>query len=73
VILGLISIFALVLMKRFRVTNRQKKIIEEKNKEILDSIHYAKRIQQSLLTSDIYIERALKKLNPNQNPSQKYF
>ncbi len=61
-ILVLISIFAIVLMKRFRVTNRQKKIIEVKNKEILDSIHYAKRIQQSLLTSSKYIERTLERL-----------
>ncbi len=30
----------------------QKEIIEEKNKDILDSIHYAKRIQRALLASD---------------------
>jgi len=30
----------------------QKEVIEEKNKEILDSIHYAERIQQALLPSD---------------------
>jgi hypothetical protein len=40
--------------------SRQKEIIEEKQKEILDSIHYAKRIQQSLLTSERYISRYLK-------------
>jgi len=61
-ILVLISVFAIVLMKRFRVTNRQKKIIEEKNSEILSSIHYAKRIQQSLLTSEKYISRMLARL-----------
>ncbi|MFL5752429.1 MAG: tetratricopeptide repeat protein [Bacteroidia bacterium] len=32
-------------------------LVEEKNKEILDSIHYAKRIQQALLTSDSYIAK----------------
>ncbi len=37
----------------------QKTIIEEKQKEILDSIHYAKRIQTSLLPSEKYLERAL--------------
>ncbi len=37
----------------------QKKIIDEKNKDILDSIHYAKRIQNSLLPTDKYIERIL--------------
>lgn len=31
--------------------NRQKDLIETKNKEITDSINYAKRIQESLLTS----------------------
>lgn len=36
-------------------------LIEEKQKEILDSIHYAKRIQQSLLPSEKYIEKNLKK------------
>ncbi len=40
-------------------TEFQKEIIEEKQKEILDSIHYAKRIQQSLLPSEKYIERVL--------------
>ncbi|MBI3509475.1 MAG: tetratricopeptide repeat protein [Bacteroidetes bacterium] len=35
--------------------------IEEKNKNILDSIHYAKRIQDSLLPNMKYIERNLKK------------
>ncbi len=37
-------------------------IIEEKQKEILDSIHYAKRIQTALLTSHTYINRNLNKL-----------
>jgi len=36
--------------------------IEEKQKEILDSIHYAKRIQRSLLPTEFAIEKALKKL-----------
>jgi hypothetical protein len=35
------------------------KIIEEKQKEILDSIKYAKRIQTALLPQDKYIERVL--------------
>lgn len=41
---------------------KQKHIIEEKQKEILDSIHYAKRIQTALITSEKYIERNLDKL-----------
>ncbi len=35
--------------------------IEEKQKEILDSIHYAKRIQNSLLPSEKYIVKSLGK------------
>lgn len=41
----------------------QKEIIEEKQKEVMDSIHYAKRIQQSLLPTEKYIARNLKELN----------
>lgn len=40
----------------------QKELIEEKQKEILDSIYYAKRIQTALLPHDKYINRNLKKL-----------
>jgi tetratricopeptide (TPR) repeat protein len=40
----------------------QKQIVEEKQKEILDSIHYAKRIQQALLTSEKYIEKNILRL-----------
>jgi len=35
---------------------------EEKNKDIVDSIHYAKRIQQSLMPTEKYLERNLKEL-----------
>ncbi|MEO6302193.1 MAG: hypothetical protein ABIP51_03365, partial [Bacteroidia bacterium] len=38
----------------------QKEIIEEKQKEVMDSIRYAKRIQQSLLPTEKYIARNLK-------------
>jgi len=41
---------------------RQKELIEEKQKEILDSIHYARRIQAALFTSEKYIGRTLKRL-----------
>ena len=43
----------------------QKQIIEEKQKEIIDSIHYAKRIQNALITSEKYIDKILSKLNKN--------
>lgn len=38
------------------------KEIEEKNKEIIDSITYATRIQQSLMPNEKHIERTLKRL-----------
>ncbi|MEW6469903.1 MAG: tetratricopeptide repeat protein [Bacteroidota bacterium] len=37
-------------------------LISEKQKEIVDSIKYAKRIQESLLPSEKYIERSLRRL-----------
>ena len=49
-------LFSYFLYKRYRLTTKQKQIIEEqksevdiKNKEITDSINYASTIQQSLL------------------------
>jgi hypothetical protein len=62
------------MVNRFRVTNKQKKLIEEqkkivedqkhlvdeKQKEILDSIRYAKRIQDSLLPTETYIQKKLR-------------
>lgn len=38
-----------------RQTDEQKSIIEEKNKDITDSIKYASRIQRALLTSEDYL------------------
>jgi tetratricopeptide (TPR) repeat protein len=62
-------IFSLFLFSRFKIIKRQKKIIEhqkeiveEKQKEVLDSIQYAKRIQQSLLPNERFISRILKDL-----------
>ena len=37
----------------------QKNLVEEKQKEILDSIHYAKRIQSALLPREKFIEKTL--------------
>lgn len=42
--------------------SQQKHEIEEKQKEILDSIHYARRIQRSLMTNDLYIQKNLRRL-----------
>jgi len=61
-VLVVVVIFTVFLFNRFRVIRKQKKIIEQKQKEILDSIRYAKRIQEALLTSQTYIERNIKRL-----------
>lgn len=52
----LIAVFAILLYRRFRITRLQKReiefqkaIVDEKNREILDSISYAKRLQDAIL------------------------
>lgn len=59
----LISEFVKAKQKAEKQLSEQKKMIEEKQKEILDSIHYAKRIQTALITGEKYIERNLNSLN----------
>jgi len=58
----LVLIFAIFIFRTLRITHLQKAIIEEKQREILDSIHYAKRIQRSLLPTEKYINRNLVQL-----------
>ncbi|MCB0401524.1 MAG: tetratricopeptide repeat protein [Flavobacteriales bacterium] len=65
-ILVIVIIFSAMLYKRLKISNKQKAIIEEqkliveiKNKEIVDSINYARRIQSAILPS---IERIRKTL-----------
>lgn len=74
--LMLTALFSLFMVNRFRITNKQKKVIEEqkkiveeqksvveeKQKEVIDSIHYAKRIQLSLLAGESYIGKNLNRL-----------
>ncbi len=50
------------LERKNHLIEKQKELVEEKQKEILDSIHYARRIQRSLLTSEKYIARTINKL-----------
>ena len=64
-----VLIFAIFIFRALRITRRQKtliekqkKLVEEKQKEILDSIHYAKRIQTALLPTEKYITKSLKRL-----------
>ncbi len=65
----LVLVFAIFAYRSFLQKKRanieismQKGIIEEKQKEILDSIYYARRIQRSLLTHPQYIQKNLKRL-----------
>jgi tetratricopeptide (TPR) repeat protein len=78
--LGLIIAFLGFIVNRFRITQRQKAIIEkqkvlvdeaygklhEKNKEIIDSITYAQRIQRALITSERYIDHTLNRLSDKE-------
>ncbi len=79
--LALTLIFGGLMYNRFRITKKQKAIIEdqkrivekqkdiveEKQKQVMDSIHYAKRIQQSLLPSEKYIEKQLTNIADKTN------
>ena len=67
--LSVVVIFSFFLYRRFKLTQKQKHIIEqqkhlveEKQKEILDSIHYAKRIQSSLMPTEKYIAKSLSRV-----------
>lgn len=64
--LGLVVVFSIFIYNRFRLTQKQNKIIEEqkheveeKNKEITDSINYAKRIQTAILPPNKMIKEFL--------------
>jgi len=73
VVVALLVIVSLVIYNRFRLTQRQKQIIEAKNKqtekqkliieekqkEIVDSINYAKRIQYAVLPQEETIYRSI--------------
>jgi tetratricopeptide (TPR) repeat protein len=70
--LVLLCIFGVFMVRRFRESQKQKAIIEmqkvmveQKQREVMDSIHYASRIQKSLLPPEKYIDKQLKRLNKN--------
>jgi len=77
----LVIVFSIFIFNRFRITNKQKKVIElkeietqkqneiiteqkhlveEKHKEITDSINYAERIQRSFLATKEHLDANLK-------------
>ncbi len=55
----LAMIFGVILFNRFKITQKQKSTISEKNKEITDSINYAKKIQDAMLPSILLIKSNL--------------
>jgi serine phosphatase RsbU (regulator of sigma subunit) len=64
--LTLIVVFTFFLYNRFKITNRQKKtiehqkiLVEEKQKEITDSIKYAQRLQEAILPAREVIKHYL--------------
>ncbi|MEW6470220.1 MAG: tetratricopeptide repeat protein [Bacteroidota bacterium] len=66
---GLVLLLAVFIYRSYRqkqkaneIISAQKELVEEKQKDILDSIHYAKRIQQSLLPTDSYIQKNMDRL-----------
>ncbi|MBN8693217.1 MAG: SpoIIE family protein phosphatase [Bacteroidetes bacterium] len=67
VTLVLVILLALILIfKRFQLTKKQKQIIEEqklivdlRNKEVIDSINYAKRLQSAILPSNYEINKLI--------------
>jgi serine phosphatase RsbU (regulator of sigma subunit) len=48
-VLIMVIIFLVFVFNRLKITRKQKMIIEEQKKEIIDSINYAKRIQEAML------------------------
>jgi hypothetical protein len=75
---GLILVFvlALVILRSLRqnqkqnkiiidqkvLVEKQKELVDQKQKEILDSIQYGKRIQTALMASEKYFDKSLNKL-----------
>lgn len=71
-----VCVFGAFMYNRFKVTQKQKeiieeqkevveeqkKLVEEKQKEVLDSIHYAKKIQMAQIPSEKQVGKNLEKL-----------
>jgi hypothetical protein len=71
-----VCVFGVFMYNRFKVTQKQKmviesqkeiveeqkKLVEHKQKEILDSIHYARRIQMAQIPSEKRVGKSLDRL-----------
>ena len=51
----------IIILQQKSEVEKQKHLVEMKQKEIIDSIHYAKRIQQSLMAPESQINKILNK------------
>jgi len=66
---GLVGLLAIFIFRSYRqkqkaniLITEQKRLVDEHQKEILDSIRYAKRIQSALLPSEKYVRKNLNRL-----------
>jgi p-aminobenzoyl-glutamate transporter AbgT len=69
IVLIIVLIFSVIVLRSLsenkrknKIITEQKLIVEAKQKEIVDSIKYAKRIQQALMPSDKYFDKNLRSL-----------
>jgi tetratricopeptide (TPR) repeat protein len=60
VFLGFVFRSIYITKKQKNIIGMQKNLVEQKQKEILDSIYYARRIQKALLPTEKFIARMLK-------------
>ncbi|MFL5764766.1 MAG: tetratricopeptide repeat protein [Bacteroidia bacterium] len=67
--LALVLLFSGLIYNRFRISQKQrliieqqKRTVEEKNREIIDSINYAKRIQKAHMPTEAAIQKNLTRL-----------
>lgn len=66
--IALLVLLIILAYNRYRIKQKASKEIAEKNKEITESISYAKRIQSSFLTSEKYISQRLQDYFIYYNP-----
>jgi tetratricopeptide (TPR) repeat protein len=67
--IALVIVFFIFIFRSLQIARKQKDIIsaqkhlvEEKQREVLDSIHYARRIQTALMPSEWYFDKNLRSL-----------
>jgi serine phosphatase RsbU (regulator of sigma subunit) len=63
VIILLIAVFSVIVFRRYRISQQQKKeisyqkhLVDEKQKEIFDSMNYARKIQKTLLHDEAFLK-----------------